>query len=54
MFHHQQLLRMQQQVTYHQLLSPEPQLEFQEQYHRWLRRPLKQYQGYKLLIPHYQ
>jgi hypothetical protein len=45
---------MQQQATYHQLLSLEPQLEFQEQYHRRLRQPLKRYQGYKLLIPHYQ
>jgi hypothetical protein len=45
---------MQQQVIYHQLLSLEPQLEFQEQYHRRLRQPLKRYQGYKLLIPHYQ
>ncbi len=45
---------MQQQVTYHQLLSLEPQLEFQAQYHRRLRQPLKQYQGYQLLIPHYQ
>ena len=54
MFHHQQLLRMQQQVTYHQLLSLEPQLEFQEQYHQRQHQPLKQYQEYKLLIPHYQ
>ena len=45
---------MQQQATYYQLLSLELQLESQGQYHRRLRQPLKQYQGYKLLIPYYQ
>jgi hypothetical protein len=54
MFHHQWPLRMQQQVTYHRLLSLEPQLEFQEQYHQRQHQPLKRYQGYQLLTLHYQ
>ncbi len=54
MLYHQQHLRMQQQVTFHWLLSLEPQLEFQGQYQQWLHLPLKQYQAYQPSILHYQ